>query len=108
MDILDLVPTWINVVRDPVDRFESHFSYMREKHRWKPSKRRGLIPPKEWFEKNITTCILYGDPECQYNPESDPTIHNQYYPKTQILTFFVVPRQSASKWEAKQLYRKVY
>ena len=81
MNILDLVPTWINVIRDPVDRFESSFSYQREKHRWKHSKRRRLKPPKEWFEKNITTCILYGDPECQYNPESD-------YPKQQILTFF--------------------
>ena len=73
MNILDLVPTWINVIRDPVDRFESHFSYQRNKHR--------TMGNKEWFEKNITTCILYGDPECQYNPESD-------YPKQQILTFF--------------------
>ena len=76
-----MVPTWVNMVRDPIERFVSSFSYQRRMQRFKTPKRRILKPPKEWFEKNISSCVLFGDPECQYNPESA-------YPKQQILTYF--------------------
>ena len=62
----DVVPSWINIVRDPVDRFVSLFHYLRAEHRWTHSLQR---PPKEWFEKDINNCIISGDLECQFNPE---------------------------------------
>ena len=71
------------MVRDPVERFVSSFSYRRKNssyHRKQWKIHQG-IPPKEWFEKNISSCVLSGDPECQYNPESN-------YPTEQILTYF--------------------
>ena len=62
----DLVPSWVNVVRDPIDRFVSRFNYLRTEKRWTDRLQR---PPKEWFEKDINNCILSGDLECQFNSQ---------------------------------------
>ena len=62
----DLVPSWVNMVRDPIDRFVSRFSFLRTKKRWTGRLQR---PPKEWFEKDINNCILSGDLECQFNSQ---------------------------------------
>ena len=76
--VLELIPTWINVVRDPVDRFVSTFHFLRSENRWtdKPH-----IPPKDWFHKDINDCIIQGDAECQFNPDSK-------YLKEHQLTYF--------------------
>ena len=62
----DLVPSWVNNVRDPIDRFVSQFNYLRTEKRWAKQLQR---PPKEWFEKDINNCIISGDLECQFNSE---------------------------------------
>ena len=76
--IVGLIPTWINLVRDPVERFVSLFHFLRSEHRWVNQVQK---PPQEWFEKDINTCITSGDPECQFNPKSN-------YLKEHQLTYF--------------------
>ena len=51
----------INMIREPVDRVVSMFHYLRSSKRWrgKPS------PPKEWFTKDLESCVMSGDLECQ-------------------------------------------
>ena len=75
-----LEPTWINMVRDPVERFVSNFHWERSEYLW--SLHSWLLqPPQEWFDKDINTCIISGDSECQFNPESK-------YLKEHQLTYF--------------------
>ena len=62
----EFVPSWVNIVRDPIERFVSHFNFLRAEKRWKNQLQR---PPKEWFKKDINNCILSGDLECQFNSE---------------------------------------
>ena len=61
------------MVRDPVDRFVSAFYFLRHKNRWDMTRKEVKLhkPPQEWFDKDINTCINSGDPECQFNPESN-------------------------------------
>ena len=68
------------MVRDPIDRFVSFFYYVRSEKSW--SSMSGTHkPPKEWFDKDINTCVTSGDLECQFNPESK-------YLREHQLTFF--------------------
>eukprot|EP00095_Tigriopus_kingsejongensis_P005259 maker-scaffold498_size154992-snap-gene-0.20 protein:Tk05259 transcript:maker-scaffold498_size154992-snap-gene-0.20-mRNA-1 annotation:"heparan sulfate 2-o-sulfotransferase pipe-like" len=59
-----LNPIWINLVRQPVDRFVSMFFHHRKAKFWNEND----MPPKGWFEKDINECILSGDPECSLRP----------------------------------------
>ena len=56
----------INMIREPVDRVVSMFHYLRSSKRWrgKPS------PPKEWFTKDLESCVMSGDLECQVREKS--------------------------------------
>ena len=54
---------FINFVRDPVERIISNFFYQRTPYRWLGGKI-DEKPNKEWFNKNIDTCVLKQDPEC--------------------------------------------
>jgi len=53
---------YINVVREPIKRFVSHFYYLRSLGRWRDRKEK---PPRAWFEKDLETCVFSGDPECK-------------------------------------------
>lgn len=99
---------WINLVRDPVDRWVSMFYFLRSPDRWKlmprgtdrPPKVRTRSPPpspvgsaaspvhivdcpywpltgccdscrlQAWFEKDLESCVLAGDPECVFKANS--------------------------------------
>ena len=52
----------INMVREPVSRMTSLFYYLRSPARWASRKDR---PPRAWFNKELNTCVLEGDRECQ-------------------------------------------
>lgn len=58
----DLGFDWVNMVREPVSRLTSQFYYLRSPRRWRNKARR---PPTSWMEKELDTCVLEGDPECQ-------------------------------------------
>ena len=91
-----VVPSWVNIIRDPVDRFVSLFYYLRAKHRWTHQLQR---PPKEWFEKDINNCIIFGDPECQFNPELNFLKENQ-------LTYFCGSSPECKKVGSKAALQK--
>ena len=94
--ILDLIPTWINMVRDPVDRYVSLFNFLRSEHRWLNQLQK---PPEEWFEKDINKCIISGDPECQFNSDSN-------YLKEQQLTYFCGSSPECKRVGSKAAFQK--
>ena len=94
--ILDLIPTWINMVRDPVDRYVSLFNFLRSEHRWLNQLQK---PPEEWFEKDINKCIISGDPECQFNSDS-------HYLKEQQLTYFCGSSPECKRVGSKAAFQK--
>ena len=53
------------LVRDPVERYISEFYYNRQEERWKDIIER---PNQDWFEKDLSQCILTNDPECDFGP----------------------------------------
>ena len=52
----------MNLVREPVSRMISQFYYLRSPSRW--SWRRE-VPPRSWLQKDLSSCVLSGDLECQ-------------------------------------------
>ena len=86
-DLVDrAAPVWINMVRDPVDRFHSQFYYERQfKTRpIKPSEvkeeilefycnvKSNTIFWQEYLSKDMDSCVLSGDAECNFRPGSAP------------------------------------
>ena len=59
-------PIYINLVRDPVDRFISLFYFLRSSRR---KRNRNYYTEPIWLEKNLTACVLDGDPECDMRTE---------------------------------------
>ena len=73
---LEFVVNWINIARDPIERFISDFYYNRQKERWQETSEK---PSTKWFEKDLSECILQQDPECNFS--------SQYFQEQQ-LTYF--------------------
>lgn len=65
-------PIYINQVRDPVERFISAFFFFRLPKRWKRKNNSTnstnssvpYRPSRTWLQKNLTECVMNGDPEC--------------------------------------------
>ncbi|XP_076059452.1 uronyl 2-sulfotransferase homolog pip-like [Oratosquilla oratoria] len=60
-------PIWINLIREPTDRFVSLFYYARSLKRWRSRThhiKELVVPPKSWFNKILDVCLVNGDPEC--------------------------------------------
>ena len=55
---------FMNMIRNPVDRVVSEFYFNRWNARWivKFMKKK---PPRKWFQKDFSECVLTNDPECQ-------------------------------------------
>ena len=60
MNLTELMYTWINMIRDPVDRFVSLFFYTRKQQHCSNK------PRDQWCGKDINQCIISGDSECKY------------------------------------------
>ena len=57
---------WMNSIRDPAKRFVSAFFFLRQRKRW-IRKAKGSLPPFDYFNKSINSCILNHDPECDFS-----------------------------------------
>ena len=62
-------PTWINMVRDPVERVISNFYYRRAG--WNIVERKLAfpnepLPDPAFLRRDFESCVLEGDPECSY------------------------------------------
>ena len=51
----------VNLVREPVSRMISQYYYLRSPSRWSW---RPEAPPQAWMTKDLSSCVLEGDLEC--------------------------------------------
>ena len=56
----------MNLVREPVSRIISQFYHLRSPSRWSGRRER---PPRAWLRKDLSSCVLSGDLECQVGGE---------------------------------------
>ena len=55
---------WINIVRDPIERYISEFYFLREPSRWEYQDEK---PPQSWFDLDLNECIQSNNPNCDLN-----------------------------------------
>lgn len=74
-------PVYINIIRDPVERFISSFYYRRSEERLSRIQARGhpVSPSPSWVNRTVEQCVFYNDPECTFIPGEE---------KEMILTYF--------------------
>uniref|UniRef100_A0A1I8M4Q8 Heparan sulfate 2-O-sulfotransferase pipe n=1 Tax=Musca domestica TaxID=7370 RepID=A0A1I8M4Q8_MUSDO len=65
-------PIYINLVRDPIERIRSWHYYVRAEWYYRDLKaklgdRAPPMPPKEFMEMDLDTCVKTGDIHCQFN-----------------------------------------
>ena len=61
---LEFKANWINIVRDPIDRYISEFYFLRRASRWAYQADR---PPQDWFDLDLNECLETNDPNCDLN-----------------------------------------
>ncbi|KAK7082686.1 hypothetical protein SK128_004582 [Halocaridina rubra] len=74
-------PVYINVVRDPVERFISSFYYRRSEERLSRIQMNGhpISPSFSWINRTVEQCVMLNDPECSFLPGEE---------KERILSYF--------------------
>ncbi|XP_047477183.1 uronyl 2-sulfotransferase-like isoform X2 [Penaeus chinensis] len=74
-------PVYVNIVRDPVERFISSFYYRRSQERLNriPVQGRTATPSPKWLNRTVEQCVLAGDNECAFRPGDE---------KEMMLTYF--------------------
>ncbi|XP_042868262.1 uronyl 2-sulfotransferase-like [Penaeus japonicus] len=74
-------PVYVNIVRDPVERFISSFYYRRSQERLNriPVQGRTATPSPKWLNRTVEQCVLAGDHECAFRPGDE---------KEMMLTYF--------------------
>uniref|UniRef100_A0A1I8NXT4 Heparan sulfate 2-O-sulfotransferase pipe n=1 Tax=Stomoxys calcitrans TaxID=35570 RepID=A0A1I8NXT4_STOCA len=65
-------PIYINLVRDPIERIRSWHYYVRAEWYYKDLQAKlgdkaPKMPPKEFMEMDLDTCVKTGDIHCQFN-----------------------------------------
>lgn len=74
-------PVYVNMVRDPVERFISSFYYRRSAERVSRLQAKKAIqtPSDGWLNKTLEECVFQNDRECMFRPGDQ---------KEMILTYF--------------------
>ena len=82
---------WINIVRNPIDRFVSRFYYIRtSKYLDYMVERRGSqYPNEEWINKDLSSCILKSDPECDLSSKYMVDMQLTYFCGSSIEVYFL-------------------
>ena len=83
-------PTWLNMVRDPVERVISNFYYRRAG--WNIVERKLAFPDEPlpdpaFLRRDFETCVLEGDPECSYLENSIDTAWETGDHRRQMMLF---------------------
>ena len=83
-------PTWINIVRDPVERVISNFYYRRAG--WNIVERKLAFPDEPlpdpaFLRRDFESCVLEGDPECSYVENSLDTAWETGDHRRQMMLF---------------------
>ncbi|KAK7065484.1 hypothetical protein SK128_007194 [Halocaridina rubra] len=62
--------SFINVIRDPVERFISGFYFNRDRERWNTIEilKNREKPPNSWFDMKLETCTPARHPDCRFLP----------------------------------------
>ena len=82
---------WINIDRNPIDRFVSRFYYIRtSKYLDYMVERRGSqYPNEEWTNKDLSSCILKSDPECDLSSKYMVDMQLTYFCGSSIEVYFL-------------------
>ncbi|XP_045124770.1 heparan sulfate 2-O-sulfotransferase hst-2-like isoform X2 [Portunus trituberculatus] len=62
-------PVYINVVREPIERFISSFYYVRSKERLARIAAKGHLkvkPSSYWLNRTVEQCVMNGEAECSF------------------------------------------
>ena len=83
-------PSWINMVRDPVERVISNFYYRRAG--WNIVERKLAFPDEPlpdpaFLRRDFESCVLEGDPECSYLENSIDTAWETGDHRRQMMLF---------------------
>ncbi|XP_068203069.1 uronyl 2-sulfotransferase-like [Palaemon carinicauda] len=74
-------PVYINIVRDPVERFISSFYYRRSEERLNRIQMHGHLvsPSLSWVNRTVEQCVLLNDPECSFVPGEEKELMLSYF-----------------------------
>ncbi|XP_064086034.1 heparan sulfate 2-O-sulfotransferase pipe-like [Macrobrachium nipponense] len=74
-------PVYINIVRDPVERFISSFYYRRSEERLNRIQMHGhsVSPSLSWVNRTVEQCVLLNDPECSFVPGEEKELMLSYF-----------------------------
>ncbi|XP_066963123.1 LOW QUALITY PROTEIN: uncharacterized protein [Macrobrachium rosenbergii] len=101
-------PVYINIVRDPVERFISSFYYRRSEERLNRIQMHGhsVSPSLSWVNRTVEQCVLLNDPECSFVPGEEKELMLSYFCGHQKFCRIIGNRDSVQM--AKHIVSKEY